>query len=108
MLAEKNYINEVKIPKKLEKISENPMKLNFPNKDIYYYRNLIESQAFNEEFRQSVAESELGRDEWFNTKKKNDFGVFIDLATKPELDEVIKPTFTLSLLDDGSTKANTY
>lgn len=64
------------------------MELKFDNNDIYLYRNLIESQSFNQAFRENIAQSEKYRDEWFLTKKKSDFGIFNESSTHQELKSV--------------------
>jgi len=87
LLAEINSINDVKIPKKLEKISENPSELKFDNKEVLYYRNLVESQHFGPEFRKSIEESTQKMQSWF-ANKKTDFGEYNDPATKQELNDV--------------------
>lgn len=62
--------------------------MNYQNKEIYFYRNLIESQQFSNEFRLSIEESEKERDSWILTKRKLDFGIFSEPEKKDELSEV--------------------
>lgn len=83
LISETHFINKIKIPKKLEKITQTPLTLQFPPKEIYLYRNLIESVPFDEAFREKVSLSISNRDNWFG-KRKLDFG-YVDISNIPEL-----------------------
>lgn len=83
LISETHFINKIKIPKKLEKITQTPLTLQFPPKEIYLYRNLIESIPFNGTFREKISVSIVNRDNWFG-KRKLDFG-YVDISNIPEL-----------------------
>jgi len=83
LISETHFINKIKIPKKLEKITQTPLTLQFPPKEIYLYRNLIETIPFDEAFRDKITISINNRDNWF-TKRKLDFG-YVDISNIPEL-----------------------
>lgn len=83
LIDETHCVNKIKIPKKLEKITQTPLTLNFPLKEIYLYRNLIESIPFDENFRDKISVSISNRDNWFS-KSRLDFG-YVDLSNLPEL-----------------------
>jgi hypothetical protein len=83
LISETNYINNIKIPRKLEKITQTPVNLQFPPNEIYLYRNLIESIPFDEEFREKINIAITNRDNWFS-KRRLDFG-HVDISNIPEL-----------------------
>jgi len=83
LISETHFVNKIKIPKKLEKITQTPLTLQFPPKEIYLYRNLIESIPFDEAFREKVSISISNKDNWFG-KRKLDFG-YVDISNIPEL-----------------------
>lgn len=85
LIGETHYINNIKIPQKLEIITQTPATLKFPAKETYLYRNLIETRGFNQELRDKIALSVQAKDNWF-AKRRNDFGI-IDTAHIPELEE---------------------
>lgn len=88
MIQETHRINNVTIPKSLEKITSTPLQRKYPNKEIYLYKNLIEHQTFDEEFRVSVMEAIKARDDWFS-KKAKDFGLKMN-PNRIEVSEDIK------------------
>jgi hypothetical protein len=83
LISETHYINNIKIPRKLEKITQTPVNLQFPPNEIYLFRNLIESIPFDENFREKINIAISNRDNWFS-KRKLDFG-YVDLSNIPEL-----------------------
>jgi len=83
LISETHFVNKIKIPKKLEKITQTPLTLQFPPKEIYLYRNLIESIPFDEAFREKISISIANKDNWFG-KRKLDFG-YVDISNIPEL-----------------------
>ena len=62
-------IDNIKIPRKLEKITQTPVNLQFPPNEIYLYRNLIESIPFDENFREKINVSIINKDNWFSKRK---------------------------------------
>jgi hypothetical protein len=86
LIAETHKINNIRIPKKLEKITQTPVTLTFPKNEIYLYRSLIESQEINQEFREKIALSIQNKDKWF-FNKKNEFGTVDKNANKEEIEE---------------------
>ena len=83
LISETHYINKIKIPKKLEKITQTPLTYQFPPKEIYLYRNIIECLPFDDAFREKINLSIKNKDNWFN-KRKLDFG-YVDISNLPEL-----------------------
>ena len=60
-----HFINNIRIPKKLQKFINTPSEKVFPKKEEYIYRNLIESIVFTQEFRTLVSESITAKEDYF-------------------------------------------
>jgi hypothetical protein len=86
LISETHMINSIRIPKKLQKITQTPVTLRFPPHEIYLYRNLIESQEITQEFRDKISLAVQSKDQWF-MKRKNEFGIFDKNNHVNELDE---------------------
>ena len=84
-------INNIKIPKKLEKIAQTPETLTFPEKKIYFFRNLIESQDFDQDFKEKILFSLSNRDTWLKKteRARNEFAS-IDALKMNDLEEAKK------------------
>ena len=65
--------------------------MNFPDKKIYFFRNLIESQEFDQAFKDKIAFSLANRDSWLKKteKARNEFAS-IDAQKLTDLDEAKK------------------
>ncbi|MFM7853734.1 MAG: hypothetical protein ACKO96_17880, partial [Flammeovirgaceae bacterium] len=81
----------IKIPKKLEKIAQTPETLIFPEKKVYFFRNLIESQEFDQSFKDKIAISLQNRESWLKKteKARNEFAS-IDAQKLGDLEEAKK------------------
>jgi hypothetical protein len=84
MINETQVINSIKIPKKLEKITQTPVSKTFPTQEIFFYRNLLESRPIDKCFRDKISVSIFNKDQWFN-KRKVEFGT--SEIHKKELEE---------------------
>jgi hypothetical protein len=69
--AQLHVINNIKLPQKLNKISQTPVLQQFAPKEIYIYRNLIESQPITQEFRDEIEIAIGQRDEWMSKVKSS-------------------------------------
>ena len=67
-IIESHHINEIKIPIKLEKFVKIPKEPEFELKDIYLYRNLIETKPFDDEFREKIKDSKEKCNQYFEKK----------------------------------------
>ena len=57
-IKETHHIHTIKIPETLNKFCHLPIESEFVNKEIYFYRNLIESKCiYDKEFRQKIKEA---------------------------------------------------
>jgi hypothetical protein len=80
--AQLHVINNIKLPQKLNKISQTPVLQQFAPKEIYIYRNLIESLPITQEFRDEVGIALQQRDEWMSKLKSN------PLVDKTKIEEI--------------------
>lgn len=85
-IAEINKINNIKIPKKLQNIQQTPHNPNYPVKEIYLYRNLIQASPIDEEFRTKVALALENKSSWFE-KKKVEWSIGTYGKKSPEIQE---------------------
>ena len=68
-IKETHHIHNIQIPETLNKFCHLPKESTFVAKEIYYYRNLIESKCdYNEEFRKKIKEAIDTSNEHFNKK----------------------------------------
>lgn len=86
-IHDSHSINNIKIPKCLDKIVTTPNAIIFPKKEIYLYRNLIESREFESKDRESIESSIKLHEGWIESKMK-DFGKKENLPS----DEVLQQT----------------
>ena len=78
-IQETHLINMIQIPQTLEKFAKLPQQPIITQKEIYYYRNLIESQSFSNEFREKVAKAKDDSYQYFEKKKTEwFFGTYLD------------------------------
>ena len=92
-ILETHYINQIQIPDKLEKFAKLPKEPVYPQQEIYFYRNLIESQGFNNEFREKIAKAKEDSYQYFDKKKTEwFFGTYRNETFNAEKEEYIKLT----------------
>ena len=93
-IQETHYINQIMIPDKLEKFAKLPKEPEYPQQEIYFYRNFIESRGFNNEFREKVAKAKEDSFQYFEKKKTEwFFGTYRDKEVfKNEMEEYRKLT----------------
>ena len=68
-IKESHHIHTIKIPETLNKFCHLPIESEFVNKEIYFYRNLIESKCiYDKEFRQKIKEAIENSNKHFEKK----------------------------------------
>jgi len=85
----------------MDKIIHTPQVNNYPVKEVFIFRELIETKEFNEDFRQKV-ESAHKRKKEYDAKNQVSFGG-IDKSHLKYIEEVF---YLLKLLDKTNSKEN--
>ena len=68
-IKETHHINQIQIPESLTNFYKQPYESEFDNKEIYFYRNLIQSDTnFDKEFREKVKKSKEESDAYFEQR----------------------------------------
>ena len=68
-IKESHHINNIQIPEKLTKFCKLPVPTEYENREIYFYRNFIESKdIYNSDFREKIKESKNKAKEYFDKK----------------------------------------
>ena len=68
-IKETHHIHNIQIPETLNKFCHLPIESEFVNKEIYFYRNLIESKCiYDKEFRQKIKEAIENSNKHFEKK----------------------------------------
>ena len=68
-IKETHHIHNIQIPETLNKFCHLPIESQFVNKEIYFYRNLIESKCdYDKEFRQKIKEAIENSNKHFEKK----------------------------------------
>lgn len=75
LISYTHRIKNIKIPKSLEKIVSSPLQRKYPIKENYLYKNILEHQHFDEDFRKEIINAIKARDDYLGSKLK-DFGMF--------------------------------
>ena len=68
-IKETHHINSIQIPESLKNFYKQPYESEFDNKEIYFYRNLIQSETnFDKEFREKVKKSKEDSEAYFEKR----------------------------------------